>query len=328
MLRSIFVKNWFFVGIAAMVLTAFYLPQVGLFVKTYKILNVAIFLGFLVTGLTLDTSSIVTQLKNVKVLLAALISSLFLFPVIAYFLALLFFKAPPDIAVGALIIGTAPATVASGTVMTAIALGNIPLSLFICVLTSFASLLTIPLILSLLLQYTGTSVDLPAMQMLLGLSVKVLLPTVIGQLLRPRLKAAIAPYGKQISIFNQCIVLMIVLNAVSSSAEKILASDVIIVWIFLLMIGLHLLILSINFTISHLIRLDLPSTAAFTIHTSQKTLTISYLVWAGHFYHSHPMALIPPIAYHLTQSVVDTWIAHRFRSKVEQQSIGNRGENI
>jgi sodium/bile acid cotransporter 7 len=91
------------------------------------------------------------------------------------------------------------------------------------------------------------------------------------------------------------------------------------VWLFVFMFGLHTLILATNFGISRLIRLDLPSTAAFTIHTSQKTLTISYIVWAEHFYHSHPVALIPPIVYHLTQSVVDTWVAHRFRRVAEKQ---------
>lgn len=318
MLKSIWVKNWFFVGIAVMVLAAFYLPGIGAFIKTYKILNIVIFLGFLVTGLTLDTSSILEQLKNVPVLLAALVSSLFLFPAVAYFLARLFFKAPPDIALGVLIIGVAPATVASGTVMTALALGNIPLSLFICVLTNFTSILTIPFILTQLLQFTGASLDLPVASMLLSLVLKVLVPTLIGQILRPFLTTFINPYKKQLSIFNQVIVLMIVLNAMSSAADRILASDIAIVWIFVFMLGLHALILAGNFGIARIIRLDLPSTAAFTIHTSQKTLTISYIVWAEHFYHSHPMALIPPIVYHLTQSVVDTWIAHRFRRLAEK----------
>ena len=251
-------------------------------------------------------------------LLAALVSSLFLFPAVAYFLARLFFKAPPDIALGVLIIGVAPATVASGTVMTALALGNIPLSLFICVLTNFSSILTIPFILTQLLQFTGTSLDLPVAGMLLSLVLKVLVPTLIGQILRPFLTTFINPYKKQLSIFNQVIVLMIVLNAMSSAADRILASDIAIVWIFVFMLGLHALILAGNFGIARIIRLDLPSTAAFTIHTSQKTLTISYIVWAEHFYHSHPMALIPPIVYHLTQSVVDTWIAHRFRRLAEK----------
>lgn len=318
MLKSIFVKNWFFVGIAVMVLTAFYFPGVGIFIKTYKVLNIVIFLGFLLTGLTLDTSSILEQLKDARVLLAAVVSSLILFPAIAYFLARLFFKATPDFAMGALIIGVAPATIASGTVMTAMALGNVPLSLFICVLTNFAALLTIPFILTNLLHFTGTSIDLPVAGMLFSLVLKVLVPTLIGQLLRPRMAAMIFPYKKQISIFNQSIILMIILNAVSSAADRLLESDITIVWLFVFMFGLHTLILAMNFGLSRIIRLDLPSTAAFTIHTSQKTLTISYLVWAEHFYHSYPMALIPPIVYHLTQSIVDTWVAHRFRRAAER----------
>lgn len=318
MLKSIFVKNWFFVGIAVMVLTAFYFPGVGIFIKTYKVLNIVIFLGFLLTGLTLDTSSILEQLKDARVLVAAVVSSLILFPAIAYFLARLFFKATPDFAMGALIIGVAPATIASGTVMTAMALGNVPLSLFICVLTNFAALSTIPFILTNLLHFTGTSIDLPVAGMLFSLVLKVLVPTLIGQLLRPRMAAMIFPYKKQISIFNQSIILMIILNAVSSAADRLLESDITIVWLFVFMFGLHTLILAMNFGLSRIIRLDLPSTAAFTIHTSQKTLTISYLVWAEHFYHSYPMALIPPIVYHLTQSIVDTWVAHRFRRAAER----------
>ena len=247
MLKSLWVKNWFFVGIAVMVLAAFYLPGVGIFIKTYKILNIVIFLGFLVTGLTLDTSSIMEQLRNVPVLLAALLSSLFMFPAVAYFLARLFFTAPPDIALGALIIGVAPATVASGTVMTALALGNVPLSLFICVLTNFASILTIPFILTQLLQFTGTSLDLPVASMLFSLVLKVLVPTLIGQILRPYMAALINPYKKQVSIFNQVIVLMIVLNAMSSAAGRLLSADIAIVWIFVFMLGLHTLILAGNF---------------------------------------------------------------------------------
>jgi len=320
MLKSMLAKNWFFVGIAVMALTAFFLPGVGLFIKTYKILNFFIFLGFFLTGLTLDTSYILEQLKNIRVFLAALISSLFLFPAIAYFLARLFFKATPDIALGVLIIGVAPATIASGTVMTALALGNVPLSLFICVLTNFASILTIPFILTQVLQYTGASIDLPVAGMLFSLVLKVLVPTLIGQILQPLLAALIHPYKKQVSIFNQTIVLMIILNAMSSAADRLLGTDITIVWLFVFMFGLHTLILATNFGISRIIRLDLPSTAAFTIHTSQKTLTISYIVWAEHFYHSHPMALIPPILYHLTQSIVDTWVAHRFRRLAETQA--------
>ena len=310
-------KYWFFVGIAVVVMIAFVVPTVGLFVKTYNILTVVIFLGFLITGLTLETASIGEQFKNVRVLSAALISSLVLFPAIAYFLAGLVFKAPPDWAIGALIIGVAPVTIASGTVMTAIALGNIPLSLFICVLTNLASILTIPFLLNLFLQFGDTPIVLPVVQMLTGLTIKVLVPTAIGQMLRPFVKNAIAPYKKAFSIFNQLIVLMIVLNAVSSSTARITQAGTAIIAVFVFMIVLHVLILAINFGLSRMIRLDRASTSAFTIHTSQKTLTVSYIVWAGHFAALYPMALIPAIAYHITQSIMDTLVAHRFRERME-----------
>lgn len=316
-------KYWFFVGIAVVVMIAFTIPAVGVFVKTHNILTVVIFLGFLITGLTLETASIGRQLKNIRVLLAALISSLVLFPAIAYFLASLIFDTPPDWAIGALIIGVAPVTIASGTVMTAIALGNIPLSLFICVLTNLASIITIPFLLNLFLQFGDTPITLPVVQMLSGLTIKVLVPTAIGQMLRPFVKNAIAPYKKAFSIFNQLIVLMIVLNAVSSSTARITQAGTAIAAVFVFMIILHALILALNYAISRMIRLDRASTSAFTIHTSQKTLTISYIVWAGHFAALYPMALIPAIAYHITQSIMDTLIAHRFRERMDCGRAGD-----
>ena len=203
--------------------------------------------------------------------------------------------------------------------MTAIALGNIPLSLFICVLTNLASILTIPFLLNLLLQFGDTPIVLPVVQMLTGLTIKVLVPTAMGQLLRPFLKTAIAPYKKAFSIFNQLIVLMIVLNAVASSTERIAQAGTAIIAVFVFMIALHVLVLAMNYAISRSIRLDRASTSAFTIHTSQKTLTVSYIVWAGHFATLYPMALIPAIAYHITQSIMDTLVAHRFRERMERE---------
>ena len=176
-------------------------------------------------------------------------------------------------------------------------------------------------ILNIILQFSDTPIHLPVVKMLTSLILKVLVPTIIGQILRPKLKEAIKPLKKSFSIFNQCVVLMIILNAVSSSTGRILevGSDILMVFIF--MIGLHVLILGINFLISNLIGLDRPSTATFTIHTSQKTLTISYLVWAGSFAQIYPMGLIPPIAYHLTQMIMDTIVAERFRKTAEERSL-------
>ena len=311
-------KNWFFIGIAVMVIIAFKLPETGMLIRDYHIINVAIFLAFLITGLTLETSSILGQLKNIKVLAASIISSLILFPAIAYPLAVWVFGTPSDMAIGVLIISVAPVTVASGTVMTAMAFGNVPLSLFICVLGNFMSIFTIPFILNLVLQFGETAIELPIVEMLTGLSYKVLLPTIIGQLLRPKLKKQLAPFAKAFSIFNQCLVLMIILNAVSSSTDRIIEAGTALFGLFLFMFTLHILILVINLGLSKMIHLDPSSTAAFTIHTSQKTLTISYIVWSGYFAAAFPMALIPCIAYHIIQMVADTLVAQGFSRRLRE----------
>ena len=174
---------------------------------------------------------------------------------------------------------------------------------------------------SLILQLSDISIQLPVLKILMGLTLKVLVPTLIGQFLRPWLKDKIMPFRQTISIFNQCIVLLIILNAVSSSVDRILQAGTILFLVFLFMIGLHVFIIIVNKTIAGLIRLDLPSTAAFTIHTSQKTLTISYLIWAGYFAVEYPMALIPGIAYHLTQMIMDTFVARWFRTKAESTMV-------
>jgi sodium/bile acid cotransporter 7 len=317
-MQRLWSKYWFFAGIFGVVLMAFVFPRLGLFLKARGILNIAIFLAFLITGLTLETSSIIGQLKNIKVLTAALLSSLFIFPAIAYGLGVFTFGVPSDAAVGILILGVAPVTVASGTVMTAMALGNVPLSLFICVLGNFVSIFTIPFILNLVLQFGDAPLSLPVTKMLSGLVLTVLIPTILGQILRPWAKKALAPYAKAFSVFNQCLVLMIILNAVSSSADRILQAGAGILGIFLFMLILHLLILGMNLGIAETIGLDMPATAAFTIHVSQKTLTISYVVWSGFFALAFPMALIPSIAYHIVQMVADTFVAQWFRQKMRR----------
>jgi solute carrier family 10 (sodium/bile acid cotransporter), member 7 len=315
-----FQKQWFFVGIAIVVALAVLFPDLGVVIKKYKILNMGIFIAFLITGLSLDTRSVIEQLHNLRVLIAALASSLILIPVLTFFLANLAFSGSPDLVIGSVIIAVAPVTVASGTVMTAVALGNVPLSLFICVLSNFVALLTIPFLLKILLQF-GHTIDLPVYSILASLALTVLAPTILGQVLRPRLKEVIFPYKKAFSVFSQGVVLLIIFNAVSASISEILHSGLIIVLVFGFMIILRTLILVMNFTISRIIGLDQASTSAFTIHTSQKTLTVSYLVWAGYFAADFPMAMIPPIAFHLTQMFMDTMLAHYFRKKALEKPL-------
>jgi solute carrier family 10 (sodium/bile acid cotransporter), member 7 len=141
----------------------------------------------------------------------------------------------------------------------------------------------------------------------------VLVPIVLGNLARSRLKAHLSRFKQAFSVFQQCIVLLIIFNAVAGSGENIRTAGDTLPLLLVFIILLHALILAMNYGMSKIIGLDRPSTTAFTIHTSQKTLAVAYLVWSGYFADQYPLALIPGIVYHLTQMIMDTFVAERFR---------------
>ena len=220
--------------------------------------------------------------------------------------------------VGACILGVAPATVASGTILTRVAKGNVPLSIFICVGSSLIAIFTIPFSLKILLQ-NSQSIDLPVWKMVASLLTLVLLPTLIGQVMRLPLAGVIPPCRKYFSLFSKLVVLLIIFDAVSKSASRIVDMGAAMVLIFAFAVVVHVLLLAANFGLARLIRLDRPSTSTFTIHCSQKTLTVSSLVWGGFFSVLYPAALIPVIAHHISQMLLDTVVAERMsaRSKIQ-----------
>lgn len=309
-MKKYLIKYWFFVGIAAVVFLAFNIPVIGIKIKEWHLLNIGIFIAFFINGLELQTKSMIEEMKNVKGLAAAVISSLLFFPTLTYLLAGGMLQGLTDFTVGSILIAVAPVTIASGTVLTGLARGNIPLSILICISVNFVALFTIPVSLRLLIQF-DQHIGLSASDLMKNLMLIVLLPTVLGQLFQTKVKDRLNWYHKAFSYFSQTVILMIILNAVSSSTEQLLWTGYRILYLFLFMILLHTIVLFMNRGISRLLKFNRPSTAAFTIHTSQKTLTIPYIVWAGYFSVHLPLSMIPPIVYHLTQMIMDTFVADK-----------------
>ena len=308
-------KQWFLIGIACAASLGYLFPEWGNIVRSYDVISIGIFLAFFSTGLCLETRSILRQVGNLRAPLAAATSSLILYPVIAWLLALPVL--PYEYVLGICILGTGPVTVSSGTIMTAIARGNVPLSILICILTSFIAIFTIPVMLDILLS-VGSDIEFPVLQMFMGLVLKVLVPIVLGQILRPLCKHTIKRYEHQLSIFQSCIIILIIFNVVNRSAPHIGQAGTALIGVALFVAFLHFFMLLVNYWIAHLIRLDPPSVIAFTIHTSQKTLAVSYIVWAGHFAQQYPMAFIPAIICQLVQMAVGTSVARYFRERHEQ----------
>ncbi len=318
-MKQVLTKHWFFFGMALVAAVAFAAPGLGGQLRQWHVTSVAIFAAFLIVGLTLETRHLFDQVRNIKPLAAAACTSLLLMPAVTYALVRPLYGMNTDFGVGAIIIAVAPVTVASGTVLTALALGNVALSLLICVVCNTLALLTIPVLLPWMLSF-GEPISLPLLEMFLDLVKIVFLPTLIGQLLRPWLGPIIGPHRKALSVFSQCVVLLIIFNALSSSTDRMSSAGAELAGLCVFIIGLRLMFLLMNYGIAKGLKLDDGSMAAFTIHASQKTLTVSYVVWAGYFSDRYPLAMLPGILYHLTQMIADTFVARAFRRRAEAKT--------
>jgi sodium/bile acid cotransporter 7 len=304
--------HWFFVAIGVVLAAAAGLQGHTRWVQDFHVLTVGIFLAFLVTGLTLDISKLSFQSLQLKAAVAAMISSLGVIPLLAW--ASSGFFLPAEFVIGVCIIATAPVSVVSGTVMTALGKGNIPLSVVICVLGNILGIFSMPFSLKWMVEGAG-SIHLPVLEMLSNLVTTVLVPIVLGAFFQSRLNAYLTRFNKAFSVFQQSIVLLIIFSAFAGAGATIASAGSMLPVLAVFTLALHALILAINYGISRLIRLDWPSTVAFTLHTSQKTLTVSYVVWAGFFAAHFPLAMIPGIMYHLTQMVMDTVVAEQMKKR-------------
>lgn len=314
-------KQWFLIGICCSVWLGYSYPEWSRFLNRYDVINIGIFLSFFLTGLCLETQSILRLVNTIRAPAAAALSSLILYPLIAWILAQQVL--PADFVIGICIIATGPVTLTSGTIMTAIARGNVPLSILICIVTNVLAIFTMPLMLSLLLN-VGGSIDLPVMKMFLGLVFVVLTPLLAGQVLRPFCAKMVVKYEQLFSILQSCIIILIIFNVVSRSADHINGAGSKLIGVLLFVVFLYFFMLFANYLIAWLIQIDPPSQIAFTIHTSQKTLAVAYVVWAAHFAENYPSALLPAIMCQIVQMIAGTFVARFFKQRFEFSSSTSR----
>ena len=309
---KLLLKYWFLFSLIGAVVLGYIWPRAGEFLIHYEVLTIGLMLSFLLTGLTLESRVLADGLGSLKGVSGAILSSLCLYPIIAW----LFSSALPypELVVGCCILATAPSTISSGTILTAYAQGNVSLSVLICITTHFIGVFSIPVMLNLLLG-TGAGVELPVFTILAGLALKVLLPLSIGQIIKPYLGRHVSRYSQAISVFQSLMILLMVLVAVASSSERLNQMAGFLLIVALLVAVLHLCMVLLNYLLARAIRLDHPSLVAFTIHAPQKTLAVSFLVWSGSFATLFPGAFVPAIVCHLLQMVSGTLIAEYFRSQ-------------
>lgn len=210
-------KNFFLLGMLVAVSGARLFPALG---RNGGPLRPERFLGqygvtaiFLLSGLSLELSQLTAAVSNIKYNAYIQIVSFVLWPVVMGRPLTRTLKSllPTPLLDGLLILSCLPTTVNMCVILTSTAGGNVAAAVCNAVISNLLGILATP---ALLFRYFGATIQLPFLKMLAKLSNKVLLPVLIGQLLRATpAKEFYAGHSKTFKRIQEVILLSILWNA-------------------------------------------------------------------------------------------------------------------
>jgi solute carrier family 10 (sodium/bile acid cotransporter), member 7 len=230
---------------------------------------------------------------------------------------------PAELAAGVVLAASVPCTLATAAVWTRRARGNDSVAFLVTMITNLACFLVVPAWLMLLV---GIRANVDFRAIVAGLVLLVVLPILAAQCLRQwRPVGSWATYRVALlGTLAQAGVLLMVFVAAVSSGQRLaeLDSDSVVSAgnIALMMVAVttvHGALLGLGFGLSRALRIPPADAVAVAFAGSQKTLMVgAYLALAV-----GPLAILPMVAYHAAQLVIDTFVADYLRqrapSKVE-----------
>jgi sodium/bile acid cotransporter 7 len=226
------------------------------------------------------------------------------------------FLANPDLRLGLLVTSVVPCTLGSALIWTRMADGNDAVALVIIVLTTCLSCLVTT---AWLTAVTTTTVEIRAIDLMESLFAVLVVPIALGQAVRatPGLAAKLSRFKGLFGVASQLLIFSVIVRglyeATSSHRAGVaqLASAEVVASIATTLAA-HLAAVVVGIAGSRLAAFDRPTTIAVALGGSQKTLPVGlYLIQT--YFPQHPLAIVPILAYHVGQLVVDSLVVEHWR---------------
>lgn len=298
-------KNALPASVLAGLVAALVAPHIGIMLKARDLIVILTMLVFFFQGLGFDATGVRKLNGWLKISLIGLITSQLLAPVLGW-VAVHLLGWQGDRYIGLLIICCMAPTLVSGTVIATSAGGDRGVSLFLTIALNLAAIVLIPLNLKWTL---GSDVDMNQWLLLKKLIVTVLLPGLAGQMFR-RMVPRSAEFPNLINYTPILCLSCVVFMSTSSQVDSLRQAEVMeIVSIIIPAVFVHYLLFAFAWYSNRSLRLPYSVNIAISFVCSQKTLPLAIIVWEQMFANSYPMALIPPIVFHLGQIYGDGFLA-------------------
>ncbi|MDR2338646.1 MAG: bile acid:sodium symporter [Deltaproteobacteria bacterium] len=303
---------------------SFVAPVKGSLYDIFYILSkLVVALLFFLHGAKLSPQNIKDGFTNYKLQLLILVSTFVFFPLAALALKWpLGLVLPQGLVLGFLFLACLPSTVQSSIAFTSIAKGNVAAAVCAASASSLLGVVVTPFLVGILVRHGGASTGLSS---LWDLTVQLVLPFALGQLLRPKLKAVLERRKKITDVTDRLSVVFIVFVSFSHATNTGLWKSMDLAMIPALIVGsLVLLALALIFTwkAGGLLGFAYPDRAAILFCGSKKSLMAGV-----------PMAniilppdaasllIIPLMCFHQVQLIACAMIAKRLARRQDGGEI-------
>lgn len=307
-------RNWFMVLLATILLIGISFPlQLRSFAESLPrdwIIGSVLF----AMAMPLEFGAFTGALRKPLPILLAIAINWLLIPALAWAASQFLL---PDLAIGLIIAAAVPCTLASASVWTRMAGGNETISLMVTVVTNFCCFFATPAIIEICSGKVG--VEISFTEIAQKLLLLIVLPLLAAQLLRRT--DAIAEWATKnkngLSIYSQVGLLSIVFLGAVHCGMKVHEIDNLstlsgqLLLLLALAGAVHLVAWLCGYSLAGQLGIERPEQIAVAFSGSQKTLMVGLAIalqFGG-------LAILPMLAYHVEQLLIDTVLANRLRAQ-------------
>jgi solute carrier family 10 (sodium/bile acid cotransporter), member 7 len=314
----------FTILIFLMVLLATFLPVYGQFAEVFDVLTIiAIAILFFLHGAKLSREAVIQGIMHWQLHTLVLTFTFILFPILGLLAKpLLVPMLGQELYWGFLFMCCLPSTVQSSIAFTSVAKGNVASAVCSASFSNIIGMLITPVLVSVLI-FGQSQHDYDATSAILNILLLLLVPFVLGQILRPYVYPQMQKIPSIVKAFDQGSILMVVYGAFSSAVVAGLWHEVGVMTLFLL-----ILVCSALLTIVMLLALFIPRWLGFSkadqkavfFCASKKTLA-SGVPMAQVLFIGQPLGMIvlPIMIFHQIQLMVCGVIANYWANHTEQE---------
>ena len=319
--------NGFLLGLFAAILLGWLFPYAGSSqspVPWKPIINVGIGLVFFLYGVKLNPIQLKSGLRNWKLHILIQLATFVLFPLLVVSLVPLMTWIDKDFQLGITYLSVLPSTVSASVVMVSIAHGNIPGAIFNASISSLLGVVITPTWMGILADSADIEMDfLPTLG---ELSVKVLLPVVLGIVAHKWLYPKIKKHLAVLKYIDQTVIMIIVFTSFAQSFSQDVFAPYkmsVLLEVGATMLGLFFLVWLLIEGLCRLLGFSWEDRVTALFCGSKKSLVQGVVI--GKVIFPDPatlgLVLLPVMLYHIQQLIAGSIIASRFSKKHESEDL-------